>query len=252
MSLREIGKSRRRRRILDAARGRIESGGAENFSIKGVADSAQVSVATLYNLFGSKEGILIALLTESIGHFEKQLDELDVARPIDRIGVIAQLAIEEFTSEEHFYRTLLGLIERMDSRAQLMGVIRRCVDLGHESIRSAVRTGEIQAVVEPRVLAHQIFMGFVHALRTWSSGLSSSDLFEAQVAHFRTLMLAGVANEPLRSQLHDQLRALDASMLELVDLGSDLSDPERKAGYRMTPSENPTTNSTTNSKGANP
>lgn len=248
MSLREIGKLRRRRRILDAARDRIEAGGAEGFSIKSVAGAAQVSVATLYNLFGSKEGVLIGLLMESIAQFEKELEELDVARPIDRIEAIAQLAIEEFTSEEHFYRTLLGLIERMDSRAQLLGVIRRCVDLGHESIRSAVRTGEIQPVVDPRVLAHQIFMGFVHALRMWSSGLSSSDLFEAQVVHFRTLMLAGVANEPLRSELHDRLRALDASMLELVEFGSRLSDPERQAGVRMTH----TSKSTTSSKGATP
>jgi len=230
MSLREVGKTRRRRRILDAARTLIESGGEEGFSIKPVADAAELSVATIYNLFGSKEGLLVALLMESILSFEKRLDELAPATPIDRIGAISDLAVSEFTSEARFYRPLLYLIEKMGSRAQLLGVIRRCVDLGHESIGWAVETGDIQAVVEPRVLAHQIFMAFIHALRMWSSGLSSSDLFQAQVVHFRTLMLAAVANEPLRSKLHEQLRALNTSMLELADLEPDLIGPEPEAG----------------------
>lgn len=221
MNLREIGKTRRRRRILDAARTLIESGGEASFSIKPVADSAELSVATIYNLFGSKEGLLVALLMESVLSFEKRLDELAPATPIDRIGAISDLAVSEFTSEARFYRPLLQLVEQMGSRTQLLGVIRRCVDLGHESIGWAVEAGDIQAVVDPRVLSHQIFMAFTQALRMWSSGLSS-DLFGAQVVHFRTLMLAAVANEPLRSKLREQLRALNAPMLELADV-----EPER-------------------------
>jgi len=230
MSLREVGKTRRRRRILDAARTLIESGGEEGFSIKPVADAAELSVATIYNLFGSKEGLLVALLMESVLSFEKRLDELAPATPIDRIAAISALAVGEFTSEPRFYRPLLYLIEQMGSRALLLGVIRRCVDLGHEAIGWAVETGDIQAVVEPRVLAHQIFMAFIQALRMWSSGLSSSDLFDAQVVHFRTLMLAAVANEPLRSKLHEQLRALNATMLELAVLEPDPTGPELEAG----------------------
>ena len=76
----------------------------------------------------------------------------------------------------------------------MLDVLRHSIDLGREAIGGAIETGDIQAVVEPRVLAHQIFMGFIQALRMWSSGLSSSNLFEAQVIHFRSLMLAAVAN----------------------------------------------------------
>jgi len=229
MSLREVGKTRRRRRILDAARTLIESGGEESFAIKPVADAAELSVATIYNLFGSKEGLLVALLMESVLSFEKRLDELAPATPIDRVGAISALAVSEFTSEARFYRPLLHLIEQMGSRTQLLGVIRHCVDLGHEAIGWAIETGDIQAVVEPRVLAHQIFMAFIHALRMLSSGLSSSELFEAQVVHFRTLMLAAVANEPLRSKLHEQLRTLNTPMLKLADLDPDRIGSELEA-----------------------
>jgi len=232
MSLREAGKSRRRQRILRAARRLIESGGAESFSIKAVAESAELSVATLYNLFGSKEAILIALLVESIQSFEERLDALAPATPIERITAISDLAVGEFTSAERFYRPLLSLVEQMGSRAQLLGVIRRCVDLGEVSLRWAIETGALQAVVEPRVLSHQIFMAFVHSLRMWSSGVTSSRLFEAQVLHFRTLMLAGVASEPLREELLRRLEELNAAMLELVDFGTDRFDLQRRGAPR--------------------
>lgn len=221
MNLHEVGKARRRRRILEAARGLIEAGGPEGLAIKPVADAAELSVATVYNLFGSKEGLLIALLVEAIQSFEERLEALAPSTPVDRIAAIADLAVREFTAEERFYRPLFHLIEQMGSRTQLHAVIRRCVDLGHESIGRAIAAGDLDEFVEPRVLAHQIFMAFVHALRMWSSGLCSSELFEAQVVHFRVLMLAAVAREPLRSRLTRELRALNAPMLELSNLGQE-------------------------------
>lgn len=83
-----------------------------------------------------------------------------------------------------------------------MRIIARIIarrELGHETLGWAIETGDIRAVVEPRVLAHQIFMGFIQALRLWSAGFLGSELFEAQTVHCRTLMLAAVANELLRS-----------------------------------------------------
>ncbi len=226
MSLREVGKARRRGRILRAARRLIESGGAESIALKPVADAAELSLATLYNLFGSKEGVLIALLLESIQSFEERLSKLAPTRPVDRLAAIADLAVAEFTAHERFYRSLFHSIEQMGSRTQLLAVIRRCVDLGHESIAQAIEAGDLEPLVEPRVLAHQIFMAFVHALRTWSSGGSSSDLFAAQVAHFRSVMLAAVAHEPLRSELRRKLRALNAPMRALADLGREACELE--------------------------
>ena len=229
MGLREVGKSRRRRRILDAARDLIESGGAEGFSIKSVAEAAELSVATLYNLFSSRDGILSALLMESIVSLEARLDALAPESPIDRIAAIARMAVEEFTTDEAFYRPLLTLVEQIESRARLLDLTRRCVDLGHECIGLAIEAGDLRALVDPRVLAHQIFMTFIHALRMWSSGSSSSALFAAQVTHFRTLILAAVANEPLRGELQEQLRTLDGAMRELVKADLVPSDSERQA-----------------------
>lgn len=60
--------------------------------------------------------------------------------------------------------------------------------------------------------------------------VASSELAETRVVRIHTLMLAAVANEPLRSKLHGQLRALERSMLEVVHLESEPSHPSLERG----------------------
>lgn len=76
-----------------------------------------------------------------------------------------------------------------------------------------IAAGELTEVVSPRVLSHQLFMSFVHAVQLWSSGITSSAQFRTQIAHSQCLLLAGVATERYRAKLHARLRELDAEML---------------------------------------
>ena len=59
---REQGKERRRRRILDAAAQLVEAEGLDGLTMRRLSDAAGVSYATVYNLVGSKEDVLVALL----------------------------------------------------------------------------------------------------------------------------------------------------------------------------------------------
>ena len=219
MSLREVGKERRRTRILEAARRCIHAGGAENLSLKTIAKTAEVSVATLYNLFGSKEAILVALLLRSIESFGQRLlasnssggPLTDTPRQIDSLS---DIAIDEFVSDEFFYRELLKSLHRMESRVHLDGVVGLCLDLGEPIVDRMIATGELTEVVSPRVLSHQLFMSFVHAVQLWSSGITSSAQFRTQIAHSQCLLLAGVASDGFRTKLHARLRELDEQMLE--------------------------------------
>ena len=59
-STRELGKSKRRREILAAARDLMRQSDDLGFSMRTLADRAGVSIATPYNLFGSKQAWLSA------------------------------------------------------------------------------------------------------------------------------------------------------------------------------------------------
>ncbi|MEM9177891.1 MAG: TetR/AcrR family transcriptional regulator [Myxococcota bacterium] len=215
MSLREAGKIRRRTRILDAARACLREEGAAGLSTKAIARRAEVSVATLYNLFGSKEEIVAALMSSTIDGLRERFapDSDAIASDEEQpANALAQGAIDEFDADAFFYRELIRSIEQFESRTTLDRVVELGVDLGEPFIARLIERGDLMDLVSARVLAHQIFMSFVHALRMWASELTDTAQFRVQVDHAMALTLAGVANDPFRQRLHERLTALDAPM----------------------------------------
>lgn len=64
-NLREKQKASRHARILEVARSRFQKDGYWKVTIEDVARDSELSPATVYNYFGSKPGILLALVGES-------------------------------------------------------------------------------------------------------------------------------------------------------------------------------------------
>ncbi|TCS62117.1 TetR/AcrR family transcriptional regulator [Varunaivibrio sulfuroxidans] len=64
-NLRERNKKDRRNRILDAARQNFLEHGFENATIDSIAAIADVSAVTIYNYYGTKGGLLLALAARS-------------------------------------------------------------------------------------------------------------------------------------------------------------------------------------------
>lgn len=73
--LRERQKADRRHRILRAARTLFADAGPDSVTIEAIADRAGVSGVTVHNYYGTKSGVLLALVAES----DREL--------IDRMGV---------------------------------------------------------------------------------------------------------------------------------------------------------------------
>ena len=73
MPTREEAKQIRRKQILAAARDLIGETSETKFSMRALAERAGVSLVTPYNLFGSKQAIMFALLDEDISKFGAQL-----------------------------------------------------------------------------------------------------------------------------------------------------------------------------------
>lgn len=65
VGLRERQKEDRRARIIAAAKGLFAESGLENITIEAIADIAGVSSVTVHNYYGTKSGVLLALVAES-------------------------------------------------------------------------------------------------------------------------------------------------------------------------------------------
>jgi AcrR family transcriptional regulator len=113
VALREKQKTERRNRILDAAERLIRETGGTDFSVRVLAAVSGVSAATPFNLFGSKEALLYALLSRSLDQIVT--DGLSFKSPDTAFHVIeaAEKAVNAFVSDPEFlrplYRVLLGV-----------------------------------------------------------------------------------------------------------------------------------------------
>ena len=102
---RDTAKAERRSRIIKAARDLIRETGDAGLSMRALAAKAGVSLATPYNLFGSKRAVLVAVL-EDIKGFGTRFASFKSLDPLERILRAARLAVSYYEDDPAFYRAL--------------------------------------------------------------------------------------------------------------------------------------------------
>lgn len=92
VSLRERQKVDRRARIIAAARKLFAESGIENITIEAIADIAEVSSVTVYNYYGTKSGVLLALVAESDRELLETMDKTLSGRSGDLMQLVLGFA----------------------------------------------------------------------------------------------------------------------------------------------------------------
>ena len=90
MSLRQLKKEKTTRAILAAASARFTADGIEAAKMELIAADAEVSVGTLYNYFGSKQSLLIALFEDEVGEMLEAGGEA-VSEDVDPLAAVTHL-----------------------------------------------------------------------------------------------------------------------------------------------------------------
>ena len=88
--LRQRQKASRRARILNATRKSFQEIGYAEVKIEDIAAESNVSPATIYNYFGTKAGILLALVGESDTLLIEQLDDLALTWDGDLVPAVLE------------------------------------------------------------------------------------------------------------------------------------------------------------------
>src|SRR5580658_7132879 len=84
-SRRERHKDRRRAEIIDAAYDLLREVGADDLSVKMIADRADVSAATIYNLFGSKGAVLEQVYARDFEAFVNKVAAAGAPSALDEV-----------------------------------------------------------------------------------------------------------------------------------------------------------------------
>jgi AcrR family transcriptional regulator len=210
--LRDRQMRERRARILEAAAQLIRATGGTGLSMRTLAERAEVSLATPYNLFGSKSGVLMALQFSSLEKLERAMEELSARDPIEQVLEVAHRGARIYTGDPSFWLPLMQAHWLARGDIQESPLHPRIVALWERSLRAGVEAGRLIPEANPEFVARMLVICFYGVLITWIQGNLDGDGFRTHVLYGFVLILLGVATPAARAKLMKRLQELEREM----------------------------------------
>ncbi len=211
-SRRERGKDTRRTRIVDAACALLREVDVGELSVRQIAERADLSPATVFNLFGSKAAVLVKVYERDLINFERRMSEQAGGDALDRMFEAVSVACDLIRADPRFYRSTMGARNAgLDQRSVLAAhrprlafwrrLVGEAIDEGHLARRaSADRVA---------VLLVQILAG---ALLHWGAELISVEALALECGYGFAVTLLTFAQGEARARLEARLAACEAGL----------------------------------------
>lgn len=174
--LRERHKQQRRERILAAIRELLRERPDETPTVERIAELADLSPATVFNLVGPREQQWAALCEELLGELDACLAFAADEDPREQARRIVSETVELFIADAAVFRHLVNSWERSGPLLQENPVPR---------LRAALRCGQATGMLRPELhveaLVGHIATACGGALRHWAAGQISDAAFRGRV-----------------------------------------------------------------------
>jgi AcrR family transcriptional regulator len=202
---RDINKAKRRDAILDAAVSLLNDRPSEAVSTEEIAALAGVSPATVYNLIGTRDDLVYALVSRVLSELGDSLDALNPSDPIAAAQLIIDHTVAVFVADSAAFRQVVAIGQR--------GLAQRAESLDPSvfqvtAMRQAQAMGILRDDIDAAGLARQIFLSYTGAITRWSAGRLDDDGFLTAARSGLFTALAAAANDHHRPQFLARLRAL--------------------------------------------
>jgi AcrR family transcriptional regulator len=207
---REAAKAERRSRIVRAARDLIRETGDAGLSMRALAAKAGVSLATPYNLFGSKRAVLVAVL-EDIKGFGTRFAGFRSLDPLDRVLRAARLAVSYYEADPIFYRALWTSIlaaSGSEERGAIFNLKRDSFWL--KLLDDAVDEGMLLPDIDTAVLLRSLDYTFRSVMLHWVIAEIELKDIQPAVGYGYALALRGAATPKGQSLMLKRLKAFQA------------------------------------------
>ncbi len=197
--IRSRQKEVRRQSILDAAEALIRDTGTTSFSMLVLAERAGFSPATPYNIFGTKDSILYALLNRSIDSISMRFAQVPGnIGPFEIVLSAADGAARFFISDPAYYRPLFQHLVGVRDALHRPAFMERSFQYWQGAL-ARLRTDGILADDRTRdVLARSMMIYFLGSLDLWTQDELRDDAFRTQIMHGVASLLSAIATPAAR------------------------------------------------------
>src|SRR5213595_708361 len=179
----------RRGKILKAAEALIRRSGSIDFSMQDLASEAGFSLATSYNLIGTKSTVLYWLLNRSVEQLQKEYRAMSVAGlPRTQVFRAIGMVTSFFTGDPEFYRPLIRFLEGVPDPVNRPIFMNAAFDFWFGLARALAEEDKNLPLppAEAATLMHTFFLG---ALNRWVHGESDSEAFDMWIKKAAALVV---------------------------------------------------------------
>ena len=188
-------KARRRTAILNATLALLRSTPIDKVTIEAIAAQAGVAPATVYNLIGSRDQLLLACVDRVI---DSLIDEL-VRLPVNDDPLAAAVRIVEgscdaFIIDGDAFRQIAGAVNGIARGGRSISVDPAQLQI--TAMRAALAKGFLRTDADPVALGRQVFLSYNGAFFAWAAGQLTDEGFRAAALHgLWTALLASAADD---------------------------------------------------------
>ncbi|HSG89712.1 MAG TPA: TetR/AcrR family transcriptional regulator [Pseudomonadales bacterium] len=227
MSTREEAKDRRRRQITAAARTLMQKGDT-SFTMRNLAETAGVSIATPYNLFGSKQAVMFAVMETDLSQYAATL----AAQDVDELEVFfraVEVAADHYGREPDYHRGVLFAAYSDGGREYRSLFAGPGHALWRDMVTRAVAAGRLRATVEANAFAATLEHLLFSCVLEWVRGELDLDELVLRAHYGFALVLLGMAEAPCRTALEARAEALQTRLVALWTAGTVAAGDARSA-----------------------
>lgn len=209
MGLMEEHKAERRARIQTAARELVATRGYEGLTMRELAQAARVAVPTLYNLFGSKDAILVAELEAQAMQIAALLPNGGGDSFYARGMAAFETGMQLVEKAPALYRAVMQMFLTSPESAGM----RRRLEEGYiaimaSNLRAAKAAGQLADWAEPDTIARHMFALYMAAFLAWGVGELDQPGFRAAALSGVCHILIGPARGQFAVDVEAKLRAI--------------------------------------------
>lgn len=211
---REAGKAERRHRIIRAAHDLIRETGETGLSMRALASRAGVSLATPYNLFGSKRAILLSVL-DDIREFFDRFSQQRTTEPVERLFTAVDICVEMYVADPQFNRAIWAALfdPSDDFRSQIFNSRRDAFWQG--LVKDVADAGALDPDTDVGLLFRALDRSFSATMLDWVTGQLSDAQLGHAMRHGYALILCGAAAPDWRGPLEARIRSSQKALAEL-------------------------------------
>lgn len=207
--LRARGKDERRARLIRAARALIAERDGANFSMQELATRAGLSLATPYNLLGSKADILHEVFRAESEGFRHTYQVVNSQPPAQRVAAMADHIVSIFTRKPQFYRNLSRHLSALDPDQTRQSIQPLAKALFRPFVEQLVAEDAVVASVSADTITTHLLRIFEATFLHWARFEWDEQVFRDQLRAGFALTFLGLFDETNRDALLAALQAVE-------------------------------------------